>query len=245
MFPTASIEVPSLSPARRGAGAGPIAIAAVLTLPALALLLASPLAASLQFDRDAIASGQLWRLVTCHWTHWSGEHLAWDVAVFIPLAFACAVRCPRRFAWTLTISTIAIPLAVWFAEPGLATYRGLSGIDSALLLLLMVDVFADGPREVRRACGALLVAFTAKVVYEALTGDCVFVSGTTSEFVPVPLAHAAGGIVGALTGLVGRGALSNEIVATMRRRVAGGRGRPTGWRCPVAGTPSSAARPRG
>lgn len=38
----------------------------------------------LQYDRQAIADGQLWRVVTGHLVHIGLEHLAWDAAVFLP-----------------------------------------------------------------------------------------------------------------------------------------------------------------
>ena len=57
---------------------------AALVLSSLAVVL-YPLpgwSAGLGYDRDAVAAGQLWRLLTGHWTHWSAEHLSWNLLVF-------------------------------------------------------------------------------------------------------------------------------------------------------------------
>ena len=49
-------------------------------------------AASLEFDRDAVAAGQWWRLLTSHLTHWGRQHLMWDLAVFALLGISMSAR---------------------------------------------------------------------------------------------------------------------------------------------------------
>lgn len=46
-----------------------------------------------------------------------------------------------------------------------------------------------------------LVALLAKVTYETVTGQTIFVSNTHQGMVPVPLSHLVGGSVGFLVGL--------------------------------------------
>ena len=49
---------------------------------------------------------------------------------------------------------------------------------------------------------AVLVAFVAKVAFEFATSSTVFVDNAAGGFVPVPLAHLAGAVVGAGAALV-------------------------------------------
>src|SRR5689334_9624999 len=80
-----------IAAATREGGAG----GASLLLAGLAVIVwlaPAGVAEALQFDRARIASGELWRLVTCHWTHWDADHLAWDVATFVALGVACERR---------------------------------------------------------------------------------------------------------------------------------------------------------
>ncbi|MFH1528704.1 MAG: rhombosortase [Bacteroidota bacterium] len=116
-------------------------LAAVRRLPSVALLLAGAAAAIyansdltvwLQYDRAAIASGELWRLVTCHWTHWSVDHLLWDAVVFGFLAVLCERDGRLRLVACLLVAATLIPIGLWWSHPQMLTYRGLSGIDSAL-----------------------------------------------------------------------------------------------------------------
>jgi len=43
------------------------------------------LAAHLQYDRAAIAAGEVWRLASGHWTHYSLDHVVWDALAFATL----------------------------------------------------------------------------------------------------------------------------------------------------------------
>ena len=36
-----------------------------------------------QYDRAAIAAGELWRILSGHWTHVSADHLFWNVLAFV------------------------------------------------------------------------------------------------------------------------------------------------------------------
>jgi len=46
-----------------------------------------------------------------------------------------------------------------------------------------------------------LMALLAKVTYESVTGQTIFVANTHSGMVPVPLSHLVGGFVGFMVGL--------------------------------------------
>lgn len=164
----------------------------------------------LQYDRQAIAGGELWRLVTCHLVHFGAEHLAWDAAVFALLSSLCWRLGRGLCLASLAVAGLAIPAVLWILQPELATYRGLSGLDSALYataaLALGQRLWADGRRAWAVAALGSLAALLAKVAYELATRQALFVDATSLGFVPVPLAHAAGGLAGLAAALVARSA---------------------------------------
>lgn len=159
----------------------------------------------LQFDRTAIADGELYRLVTGHFVHWNLDHLVWDAAVFIVLLLIGWRTDRRRTLATLAAASVAIPVVLWFAMPQMQTYRGLSGLDSALFAMVAAlwwrDARAAGHRGAVITLGTLGGAFFAKLVYEITTGQTLFVDSHAAGFVPIPLAHLVGGVVGALVAL--------------------------------------------
>jgi rhomboid family GlyGly-CTERM serine protease len=150
----------------------------------------------LELDRAAVARGEVWRLLTCHWTHWTPDHLLWDSLAFLVLAFLCEARVGRgRLLAAVAGSALAVSAAVWFL-PEIETYRGLSGIDSALFVLLAVSLMRERP-----LAGLALAAFLGKSAWEVATGSTLFVDA--ASFVPVPLAHLVGGAWGMIVGIVG------------------------------------------
>ena len=128
--------------------------------------------------------GEAWRLVTCHFTHFTHEQLAWDALAFLGLGIACERRSRAAFHATLLASAVVIPLAVLAFDPRIGAYRGLSGIDAALFALLVVS----------SRNWLLGAAFAAKVAFEMATGGGVFVA----DVMVVPVAHVAGAVVGLL-----------------------------------------------
>ncbi|HEX7680390.1 MAG TPA: rhombosortase [Thermoanaerobaculia bacterium] len=145
--------------------------------------------------------GAAWRIATCHFTHFTYEQLAWDALVFVILGIACARRSRGAFQATLLASIIVVPIAVLAFAPDVTTYRGLSGIDSALFALLLT-------MECQRSRLVALCAagFAMKLIFEMTAGAAVFVSG--GSFVPVPAAHLAGAAVGLAVGMAGLGVSS-------------------------------------
>jgi membrane associated rhomboid family serine protease len=106
------------------------------SLAALATHFLPDLASLLEYQRAAIGSGQLWRLVTCHLTHFGGEHLFWDLLVFLALGTYVELR--GRGSWLVGVAgaSVLIPVTLLVVQPALLTYRGLSGLDTALFALL-------------------------------------------------------------------------------------------------------------
>lgn len=181
--------------------------ASLLLSAAAVLVFVHPSATTwLQYDRLAIAAGEIWRLVSSHWAHVSADHLFWDVLTFLVLGTLCERISRLRFCTCVLGSTVLIPVALWITMPQLETYRGLSGIDSALYVLLAVTLLKDEVHGKRWgwmiALSGLLVAFVAKVGYEITTGGTIFVNSGASRMIPVPLAHCVGAVVGMVVGLM-------------------------------------------
>lgn len=174
-----------------------------VALPA-SLAIASPtLTRLLEFDRGALLRGELWRLVTGHLTHWNLEHLFWDLATFLVLAIVSLRRSIRNTLTCLLSGALAISLSILAWQPEIVCYRGLSGIDSALFALLAVCQLKDSYQErdllVFRITLVALAGFLAKTGYELFTSQTLFVDCSEAGFVPLALAHAVGGLVGAVT----------------------------------------------
>ena len=82
----------------------------------------------------------------------------------------------------------------------------MSGVDSALFTWLVVSnlrASSDHRHSAvhKVALGLLLIAFIAKVAWEALSHHSLFVIGGGKELVSLPSVHAVGGAVGICMGM--------------------------------------------
>jgi rhomboid family GlyGly-CTERM serine protease len=175
----------------------PVAVTILLAIAALAATLGPGDALELR------PGGEPWRIVTCHFTHWTYEQLAWDGLAFTALALACARRNRGAFHATLLASALLVPLAVLRFAPEVHAYRGLSGIASALFGLLLVPPTRES-RLYAMSSAIVTVAFFGKLGFELVTGGTVFVQDMGAGVVPVPVAHLAGALIGVTVGVLYR-----------------------------------------
>lgn len=158
-----------------------------------------------RFDRAGIETGQLWRLVTGHWVHLGWGHTLLNVAALGAVAVLFTDVMSRR-DWLLgtLLAMAAIDAGLYWLEPGVAWYVGMSGVLHGLVLVGATRLAAVQPG----LGGAVLAGLAAKLVWEAVGG-------------PSPWTEAVAGgpvIVGAhLYGAAGAGAY---LAAAHVRRVS-------------------------
>jgi len=192
---------------RNGSPAGNPLVTMGLGIVALVLFGGGDAFSFLQYDRAAIGAGEVWRVITGHWLHWSFDHFLWCTITFLAIGSICENLSRKGYLATLVSASLIIPLVCWLAAPELAYYRGLSGLASAIFMFGAVMMVRDAWM-VRDWRGILLpavagIAFTGKVLFEFATGSLLFVD-STGVFDPVPLAHLAGGGTGLLTAWIFR-----------------------------------------
>lgn len=188
-----------------------------LALAAVAIQLIPGWAAAWQYERAAIAAGQWWRMLTGHLTHWNMDHLLWDVVMFVVLGVLVERRGHWRLAGISLLSALGISLTAWLAQPDLPSYRGLSGIDTALFVYLACRLLEDAWHDRHWAAlvlpTAFLAGFALKLGYEVVTGRTLFVAADAG-FVVVALAHVVGASVGAVLGLMSAGTRWRSVRAS-------------------------------
>ncbi len=177
-------------------------VAVTLSLAALAAaVFAFDSAALFEFSRTQIVAGEWWRIFAGHLTHWSADHLGWDLMMFVVLGAVLERRSRAGFLGVLVASAVAISAAVYWIQPEFELYRGLSGVDSGLFVAVCVGMLADARREKDRltfaVATAMLIGFVAKTAFEYATGTTLFVECAAAGFTPLALSHLAGAIAGA------------------------------------------------
>lgn len=151
---------------------------------------------ALAYDRGKILGGELWRLITGHWVHFSASHLLWNLVVLLPAGIWLEKRDRCAARATLLLSPLAISLALLAFNPSLAIYAGISGVASGVLVALAVHGLRTEPRA-RWLWLAVLVLFSAKVAIESFRARPLNPELTVQAIRSVPLAHLVGAAVGA------------------------------------------------
>ncbi len=157
----------------------------------------------LDFQTNSPTFHQLIELFTCHTAHWSFDHLVWDLVMFVTMGVICERRNSVQYAIVLGLSAIAIPLFVSCFSMDVTSYRGLSGLDTALFGLAVFYLVDSSIREKNwpgvGLYGFLFVGMMGKIGYEYFVGGTLFVS--SDGFTAVPIAHLVGAVIGTAMGL--------------------------------------------
>ncbi len=158
----------------------------------------------LRYERDAIHSGEYWRLVSGHLVHLGFGHL-WPNLVALAVIGLLFEGVFRNADWLRVgvASAAAIDLGLYTLEPTVLWYVGLSGVlhgfVAAGALALLVR---------RETLGAVLgVGLAGKLIFEQLVGPVPFTAASVGGPVVVA-AHLYGAI----------GALLAEIAVQLARR---------------------------
>jgi rhomboid family GlyGly-CTERM serine protease len=168
----------------------------------------------LRYDRAAILSGEVWRMFTGHFVHFSLRHLVYDGAALGVAGWIMERRGVPRFGWFCALAPWAISAALLVFEPQMRYCGGLSGLATGALVLLALEGLSDrGPW--RWVCGAALLALAGKTIFELATGRSGLATLADVPVVVSVTSHIAGGAAALVFWGAGR----------MGRRVPAGAGR--------------------
>ena len=83
----------------------------------------------LRFDREDLAAGEWWLLLSGHLVHLSWRHAVMDLAAALALGWLFGRELPpARWAWVLLLSLLAVNAGLWWLDPEITWYVGLSGV---------------------------------------------------------------------------------------------------------------------
>jgi rhomboid family GlyGly-CTERM serine protease len=150
---------------------------------------------ALRYDRDALAAGQWWRLLTAHVVHLGYEHAVLDVAG-LALMWALFARDYSLRGWLLilALSVAGIDAGLWVLSSTTQWYVGSSGV---LHGVLAAGTCAHLRR--REPDGWILALFlVGKLVYEQAHGALPLTAGGAV----IVDAHLYGAVSGALAAVL-------------------------------------------
>lgn len=148
--------------------------------------------ALLQFDRVAISGQEFWRLLTGHLVHLGPSHWLLNSLGLILVWLLVGVQFTgRQWLIVTVISMAGVDAGLWFFDPQLVWYVGMSGVLHGILAAGVVKGFQTVPREALMVGAAVLI----KILYEQLIGPLPGSEHSASGSVVVD-AHLYGALAG-------------------------------------------------
>ncbi|HXQ30421.1 MAG TPA: rhombosortase [Steroidobacteraceae bacterium] len=177
------------------------AFAIVAAVLLLAHALGPAVGKALRYERGAVAAGEWWRLLGCHLVHYDATHLAMNVGGLALLWWLYGADARGRdWLFIALASALGVSLGLWFLEPTLSWYLGLSGVLHGIWAGAGIMCWKRWPLE----SVVTLALLAAKLMLESVHGP---LSGALGASLPViTAAHR----YGALAGLVAAVALRSS-----------------------------------
>ncbi|MGB5166387.1 MAG: rhombosortase [Woeseiaceae bacterium] len=155
---------------------------------------------ALRYERPAIGAGEVWRLLSGHFTHLGLSHLLLNSAGLV-LVWYLVGRDFRAGQWLLIaiVTIVGIDAGFWFLNPNLVWYVGLSGLLHGLLAAGILVGLQQRRTDIQVLAGLVL----AKLLFEQLVGPLPGSESSSGGAVVVD-AHLYGAMAGLLAAAIMR-----------------------------------------
>ncbi len=151
---------------------------------------------SLRFNRDAIASGQWWLLLSGNFVHLGASHLWMNLAGFaLVVALVWSHFSVWEWAALVLFSSLVVGIGLYQLDPDVGWYVGFSG---TLHGLIVAGCLAD-LKHYPKSTGLLLALIVGKLVWEQVAGALPGSESVAGGRVVVN-AHLYGAVGGAILG---------------------------------------------
>ena len=154
-------------------------------------------ASVLIYDRNALISGEIWRIFTCHFVHFSNTHLAYNLFAFSIAVYIIEKKKYADFYLLYLCSAFAISVSLFILKPDMAFYGGLSGIACGSLYYCALMGIKETP-EWQRVCFLTIIFIPLKIAAETCNSASILPYGEPMSFVSMPVSHIIGCFVAVL-----------------------------------------------
>jgi len=146
------------------------------------------------YDRYAILNGEIWRLLSSHFVHFSGIHLFYNILAIGITGWIIEYKKCRLYWLLCLLMAFFIGLTLIILKPCMTYYGGLSGLACGSFIYLLLHGLRYSQHR-RFVYLAALVLVIIKIVIETFHHESILPYLRDTAFVTMPLSHIIGGIV--------------------------------------------------
>ena len=148
----------------------------------------------LVYDRSAILSGEIWRMFTGHWVHFSITHLVCDLLVLGIAGWIIEAQRLPNFRWLCALTPWLTSAVLLLFEPKMKLFGGLSGLATTMVVYLALFGLHNAAPW-RWVCLAILMGFIGKILFEITTGRMILVTVENPSTVVSVTSHISGAAI--------------------------------------------------
>ena len=146
------------------------------------------------YERHALESGEIWRLLSGHLTHLNNKHLilnmiAWVIIFFLGFNYLS----PLKWVVLLLVFSLAISAGLYYFVPEIIFYGGFSGVLHGYFAYILIEWIKSG----QKVAWLILLLLIAKVIAENFSD----LGSSTAEYLDLRVVtevHLIGVIIGTL-----------------------------------------------
>ncbi len=148
-------------------------------------------ASMLIFNRTTVAQGELWRLFSSHFVHFTNTHLAYNLLAFGVAGWIVERKSHFHFCLLYMLMTLAISLALFVLKPSMNYYGGLSGIACGFIFYCaLLGAGESGPW--KTISKLVIFILPIKIIIEIYSKASILPHWGQEAFVTMPTSHLAG-----------------------------------------------------
>lgn len=153
----------------------------------------------LSYDPAFIRSGEVWRLISCHFLHLNWNHVWLNLAGYAIITYSFRDELPASMElWTLFVCGLGTSIGLYFFDPAMYSYVGLSGALHGFLLAHLIRTLRNSPI----FSSLFIIGIVAKLAWEhSPYADTSATAKMIGGFVAVN-AHLSGGVTGVALGII-------------------------------------------
>ncbi|MBP7481936.1 MAG: rhombosortase [Lacunisphaera sp.] len=122
----------------------------------------------LLYERLPLARGEIWRAWTGHFVHFGWPHFIADTGLFLLLGWLLQARHPRFSALALALLPVFISAVLYWFDPAMTRYGGLSALNLGLLLYLAAQGWQRNWAD--WFWPAVLLIYVGEIIFELMHG---------------------------------------------------------------------------